>query len=85
MSSLSSFDVGKKTFEGRRYRNDIEAAHEGMETLLGPIKEYNSKCVEQSMLLMYPSLSCYTGITRNESYEQLTEIQNLMAQSDLMI
>lgn len=43
MSSLSSYDVGKKTFEGRRYRNDIEAAHEGMETLLGPIKEYNSK------------------------------------------
>lgn len=43
MPSLSSYDVGKKQFEGRRYKADIEAAHEGMETLLGPIKEHNAK------------------------------------------
>ena len=43
MPSLSSYDVGKKSFEGRRYKNDIEAAHTGMEILLGPIKEYNAK------------------------------------------
>lgn len=42
MPSLSSYDVGKKSFEGRRYKADIEAAHAGMEALLGPITEYNA-------------------------------------------
>jgi hypothetical protein len=41
MPSLSSYDKGKKTFEGRRYRADIEAAHAGMEALLGPLRDYN--------------------------------------------
>jgi hypothetical protein len=43
MSSLSSYDKGKKSFEGRRYRADIEAAHDGMRALLGPMKEYNEQ------------------------------------------
>ena len=43
MESLSSYDVGKKSFEGKRYVKDIQAAHEAMDTLLGPIKEYNAK------------------------------------------
>lgn len=43
MPSLSTYDVGKKAFEGRRYRFDIEAVHGAMETLLGPIKEFNEK------------------------------------------
>lgn len=41
MESLSSYDKGKKSFEGRRYKADIKAAHEGMEALLGPLKAYN--------------------------------------------
>lgn len=43
MPSLSSYDVGKKSFEGRRYKADISAAHEAMDALLSPIHEYNSK------------------------------------------
>ena len=38
MPSLSSYDKGKKSFEGRRYNNDIAAAHEAMQTLMSPIK-----------------------------------------------
>lgn len=37
MESLSSYDVGKKSFEGRRYSADIEAAHQGMFLLSLPI------------------------------------------------
>lgn len=37
MASLSSYDVGKKSFEGRRYNEDIAAAHNGMVALLQPI------------------------------------------------
>ena len=43
MPSLSSYDVGTKSFEGRRYKSDIEATHQGMETLLGPLWSYNAK------------------------------------------
>lgn len=37
MASLSSYDKGKKSFEGRRYRKDVDAARRAMETLMGPI------------------------------------------------
>lgn len=43
MPSLSSYDVGKKSFEGRRYKADVEAAREGMARLLGPLAEYNDR------------------------------------------
>lgn len=38
MPSLSSYDVGKKSFEGRRYILDIAAARNGMDLFLEPIK-----------------------------------------------
>lgn len=43
LPSLSSYDVGKKQFEGRRYKNDVKAVHEAMEALLEPINTYNAK------------------------------------------
>lgn len=43
MPSLSSYDVGKKAFEGRRYRNDVDAAKEGMNRLFAPIDAYNAR------------------------------------------
>lgn len=39
MPSLSSYDKGKKSFEGRRYTNDVQAAHDAMGMLLYPIKK----------------------------------------------
>lgn len=41
MPSLSSYDRGKKSFEGRRYKKDIAAARQAMDMLLAPLKEYN--------------------------------------------
>ena len=43
MESLSSYDQGKKSFEGKRYTKDIEASQEAMECLLQPIREFNIK------------------------------------------
>lgn len=37
MPSLGIFDIGKKSFEGRRYKKDVEAAIAGMEALMAPI------------------------------------------------
>jgi hypothetical protein len=43
MPSLSSYDKGKKSFEGRRYKRDIEAAQFAMQAFLKPINEHNEK------------------------------------------
>ncbi len=42
MPSLSSYDKGKRKFEGRRYIYDLEAVHDALEKLTAPIKRYNS-------------------------------------------
>lgn len=38
MPSLSSYDVGTKSFEGRKYRDDILAANDALQRLMGPIE-----------------------------------------------
>lgn len=38
MSSLSSYDKGKKSFEGRTYRADILAANDALQMLMAPIE-----------------------------------------------
>lgn len=43
MESLSSYDKGKKSAEGKRVTKDIEAAIEGMKALLSPIKREQKK------------------------------------------
>lgn len=49
--SLSSFDVGKKDFEGRRYKLDLEAGHDAIKRIQAPIdalnKELKAKKVKQ--------------------------------------
>lgn len=41
MSSLSSYDVGKRSFEGRRYRKDVDVVRRAMDLLLDPIRHTN--------------------------------------------
>lgn len=43
MPSLSSYDVGKRSFEGRRYNKDVEAGNEAMVRLTDPIAYYNMR------------------------------------------
>jgi hypothetical protein len=43
MPSLSSYDEGKKSFEGRRYTKDVEATRKGLHALFNPLIEYNYK------------------------------------------
>lgn len=38
MASLSSYDKGKKSFEGRTYRADILAANDALQALMAPIQ-----------------------------------------------
>lgn len=43
MPSLSSYDKGTKSFEGRRYKKDIVAARKAMDMLLDPMREFNAR------------------------------------------
>lgn len=61
MPSLSSYDVGKKSFEGRRYRDDIQATHAAMDALLGPLKEHNAKMRKTKHALYTPRMVLTLG------------------------
>ena len=65
MSSLSSYDVGKKSFEGRRYRLDIEAATSAMDALLAPLKDFNSKAKKNKEKLYKPRMVFTLGNHEN--------------------
>jgi hypothetical protein len=54
MESLSSYDVGKKSFEGRRYKADIEVGNAAMGRLMGPMIEYNEKARREKKKLYTP-------------------------------
>lgn len=43
MPSLSSYDKGKKSFEGRRYKHDVQAVHEAMDILLKPLRTLQAR------------------------------------------
>lgn len=43
MPSLSSYDKGKKSYEGRRYKADVDAGNEGMEMLLSRVKRMKNR------------------------------------------
>jgi hypothetical protein len=44
MPSLSSYDKGKKSFEGRTYKADVAAANDALDLLMGPIKAEVERC-----------------------------------------
>lgn len=54
MPSLSSYDKGKKSFEGRRYKADVDAGNLGMHTLLAPLrKEYKKNGYKPDMHYLF--------------------------------
>lgn len=41
--SLSSYDKGKRVFEGRRLKDDLEAGHDAMKRMLKPLEELQQR------------------------------------------
>lgn len=60
MASLSSYDVGKACYEGRRYKDDIEYGKEAMATLMAPINK-EKKRLKKRGLHWDPKLELYLG------------------------
>jgi len=65
MPSLSSYDRGKKAFEGRRYLADIEASHEAMHALLTPLWEFNRKARQNKTKQYNPEMILTMGNHEN--------------------
>jgi hypothetical protein len=61
MPSLCSYDKGKKSFEGRRYKEDIKAAKQAMDLLLQPLREYNDHQRNMRKLQYKPRLVLTMG------------------------
>lgn len=74
MESLSSYDKGKRSFEGRRFKEDIKAGIEGMELFLGPIREEQAILVKNNKKRWNPRL-IFTMGNHEERIERATQIQ----------
>ena len=61
MPSLSSYDVGKKSFEGRRYKDDVAAVFDGMERLFAPLLAYNARAKKNKEKRYSPELHLTLG------------------------
>lgn len=65
MESLSSYDKGKKSAEGKRYKNDIEAAITAMKIRLNPLRKYNLEQVKKGLPLYRPKMVLTLGNHEN--------------------
>ena len=65
MESLSSYDVGKKSFEGRRYTNDIEVAKKAMSMFMRPILNEQLRLVRNKDKQWNPKLILTLGNHEN--------------------
>lgn len=65
MPSLSSFDVGKKDFEGRRYVHDVEAVVEAQADLLAPLADYNVQQIRNKKKTYNPRMILTLGNHEN--------------------
>jgi len=86
MESLSSYDQGKKSFEGKRYTKDIEASQEAMECLLQPIREFNIKAKKNKDKLYKPRLILTLGNHEqriNRAVENDPKLEGLIKIEDL--
>ena len=59
--SLSSYDKGKKSFEGRRLKDDIEATHAAMKLMLSPMKELQDRQRENKKKVYSPHMIFTVG------------------------
>jgi hypothetical protein len=86
MPSLSSYDVGTKSFEGRRYRDDILAANDALQRLMAPI-EAEQKRREANHKTRWPMRKIVTLGNHehriNVAVEKDRKLEELMSTKDI--
>lgn len=70
--SLSSYDRGKRSFEGRRVKADIEAGVEGMNLLLEPLRNLQMK-QQRTKKKVYSPRMIFTAGNHEERYDRFVE------------
>lgn len=86
MPSLSSYDVGKRSFEGRRYTKDIAAATEAMEALVGPLIDFNNKARRNKEKQYHPRMVLTLGNHEDRIHravENDSKLEGLISIDDL--
>lgn len=86
MASLSSYEVGKKSFEGRRYTKDIEAVHRGMDTLLRPLAELQARQRNSKHRVYQPEMHLTLGNHENRINRAVNDdpkLEGLISINDL--
>jgi hypothetical protein len=73
MPSLSSYDKGHRSFEGRRYRKDTQAAVAAMETLLQPLHELQEHQRRNKVKIYKPEMTMILGNHENR-IDRATEL-----------
>jgi hypothetical protein len=77
MESLSTYDRGLKSFEGRSYQKDIWAAREAMDALLTPIFEYNKRAKQNKDKQYKPRMVLTLGNHENRINRAINEDRKL--------
>jgi hypothetical protein len=86
MPSLSSYDVGTKSFEGRRYKHDIDTGVAAMEMFLKPIRDEQARLIRNKEKQWNPRMVFTTGnheqriitaINKDSKLEGLMGLQDL--------
>lgn len=86
MPSLSSYDKGKKSMEGRRYIEDIAAANAGFDLLNAALLEYNIRQAKNKHAQWWPDRHILLGNHEDRisrACEDDAQIEGLMSLDDL--
>ncbi len=85
MPSLSSYDVGKKSFEGRRYQDDIDAGNKAMDMFMQPILREQERLIRNKKKQWNPRLVFLEGNHEyriNRAVESDAKLTGLMSNKD---
>jgi hypothetical protein len=86
MESLSSYDRGMKSFEGRSYQKDIWAAREAMDALLEPLFTEQARLIKNKEKRYKPRMVMTLGNHENRINRVLNEdrkLEGLISTDDL--
>lgn len=86
MESLCSYDRKTKSFEGRRYKLDVNATRDAMRKLMTPLKEHNDWAKEQHRPKYKPKLIMTLGNHEhriNRVVEETPELDGTLNVDDL--
>lgn len=86
MESLSSYDRGKKSFEGRRYSKDVSVSHIAMSMFLEPIREEQNRLIRNKEKRWNPRLVLTLGNHEhriNRAIEDDAKLEGLISVRDL--